>query len=467
MTLRNHCLSLCILITLFITGCDGGLVGTSTGPKIVTGDVPRLPNKISLVLPKSIAGKHQLDIGSDKQSVSIRTTRQVVAPQTSSMSWSLLQPSLQEIDATRIAVQEMLALLDTEFDAIVQLCAGSFLQSGSCAIEAGEISASYDETVTQKMIAIHQTANAGTPATEIVEDLATAGVRARYLSLEGSAVTFNDLTVQLVGAGAQEYSLITSADGLLQGRELQLNWNPLYDQITYEVTDTAVGSQVERYNYRNTASGQRLTVQRHLNSAALNTEIFTVEFTAQPSDVGEVFYNARVDGHYISGQASEETAYAYTRDFDDDDSQYSEEFFDEFGYLIAVQECTEETGFVCDGIELDADIYDWYLSPDQYSEAVFGLGFNDIEIIGLPADIREFVIVENDPDMPLWLRDEFCNGWQPIAGEVELFCFVPDFELDDAVVVSVDEGQIVVVPSASILVARRFSLMQGAVVLSF
>lgn len=65
-----------------------------------------------------------------------------------------------------------------------------------------------------------------------------------------------------------------------------------------------------------------------------------------------LFFNleirSRIDDYYIFGQAHEEAAYAYTRVYESNAGLYSQEVFDESGYLIAVQDCTEIDDYFCD-----------------------------------------------------------------------------------------------------------------------
>lgn len=447
MTRRTTHLVLCLIMAVCISACDGGLVGTSTGPKIVPTDVPRLPKKISPQLPKTIKGSNN----TTPQNVTTVTSGSNADAQTESKSWSLISPSMQQIDTTRIAVQEILTLLDNEFESILYECIPALTESDTCTFAPGEIATIYTDDVTQKMIAIHLTANADTPPETITEDTTTSELRAYYTSLEGTSVVFNELTLFLPDTPTNEFQLLASTDDLLQGDQLLLSWNATYDQITYQVSNSSQVNQTERYNYRNNASGQRLTVQRDLLDTEGAPGTHSFEFTTQPVDTGEVFYSARIDDYYISGQAGEESAYAYTRDFDTAENGYSNEVFNEDGTLIAFYECSDETNFTCDETEFDDDLYELYISPEDLDIAEMDLGFSDVSINGLPSQVEEFLILEDTPGIPLWLRDEFCEGWQPIAGEVELFCFVPDNELEDSVVVSADGEDLVLLPTAQVI----------------
>lgn len=98
------------------------------------------------------------------------------------------------------------------------------------------------------------------------------------------------------------------------------------------------------------------------------------------------------------------------------------------------------------------DLHELFISPYDFNEAITDWGFNDVHVTGLPASVYEFLVLENNPDTPLWLGEEYCDGWQPVAGEIELFCFVPDFELSNSVVVSIDGDELVEIPLARVLV---------------
>jgi len=469
----RHCIRRCSMfmsVLLCLCACDGGLMGTSTGPgqgqdsgpKIVKGEVPRLPKKISPRLPDSITGSAQsptqnnpvatVQAGSvERQTRAVMSTAQNDEQQAASRSWALLQPSMQQVESTRIAVQEVLALLDREFESILADCHFSLVQTGQCVLDAGEIEAWYDDVVTRQMVAVHQTANAATPAAEIVEDAEAGRIREIYRELEGSAIVFNQFSIKVPTDSTQSFSLTTSTDALLQGRELRLSWNVAYDQITYDLIDSSLNGYAELYNYRNNVSGQQLTVQRTVTDTGI-PQSFSIELTAQAEDTGDVYYNARVDDIYLTGQAANDRAYAYSRDTDADDGDYYQEIFDEFGYLIALQECFHDRGYPCDEDEIEEVFLEFYLSEEEYDEVIDGFGFDDVMVINLPSDVVEFLVLENDPDIPLLLRDEFCDGWQPYPGEVEIFCFAPDFELDDAVVVSVDDGNLTLIPGARVII---------------
>jgi hypothetical protein len=483
-------IALCIGVVMCGSGCDGGLMGTSTGPgqdsgdKPVRGDVPRLPTKISPRLPGAITGavntattpaygvRQSLSINAKQQSDSQQTDSQQSSQQQSSQqqsdqlqsnqqrydqqqsvsrSWALLQPSLQEIESTRITVQEVLALLDRQFDTILESCNDSLAQDGQCQIQAGEIEAYYDDVITQQMVAVFQTSNAATPAADIVDDAEASQVRSRYRELEGTGVVFNQLSIQLPTSTDTRYRLTASTATLLQGRTLQLSWSAAYDQITYDVIDQSAAGNTELYNYRNSVSGQQLTVQRSTRVADSLQE-FSIELTAQAEDIGDVYYSARVDDVYLTGQAGDDKAYAYSRDFEEEEGGYFQEIFDEFGYQIAIQECYLELGYACDEEEIEEVFLEYYLSEEEYDDVIDGLGFDDVMVVNLPSDVFEFLVLENDPDVPLLLRDEFCEGWQPFPGDIELFCYAPEYELDDAVVVSIDNGEFSLVAGARVVV---------------
>lgn len=458
---------LLLWVVLCVSACDGGLMGTSTGPgqdsgsKPVRGDVPRLPTKISPRLPGAIVGaattpvygvRQTLSINSDQQSLQQQGDKQQGdQQQTASRSWALLQPSLQEIESTRISVQEVLALLDQQFQNILDKCSDSLQQDGQCLAQAGEVEAYYDDVVTQQMVAVYKTANAATPAAEIINDAEASQVRSRYRDLEGIAVVFNQLSIQLPTGTDTQYRLTVSTPVLLQGRALQLAWNEAYDQITYDVIGQSAAGIAELYNYRNSLSGQQLTVQRSTRVADSLQE-FSIELTAQAEDTGDVYYSARVDDVYLTGQAGDDQAYAYSRDFEQQEGGYYQEIFDEFGYQIAIQECYLELGFDCDEDEIEEVFLEYYLSEEEYDEVIDGLGFDDVMVVNLPSDVFEFLVLENDPDVPLLLRDEYCEGWQPYPGDIELFCYAPEYELDDAVVVSIDNGEFTLVSGARVVV---------------
>lgn len=430
-----------------ISGCDGGLTGTSTGPTN-TPHIPRLPKKISPLLPDTIKSKSNKD---GQLNDSPDQTTPINQPQVEARSWSIISPSLQQLDSTRITVQEILTLIDHEYAFIAEACGEQLLNNGQCTLADGEIEATYNHEVTQSMVAIHSTASADTPATSISENTSTQAVRNYYQALEGSTVVFNSLTLVLPPAAGSVFTLTTSSDDLLRGKEVSVSWNAAHDQIDYEVNDLTEARDSDRYNYRNTAAGQRLTVSRdQLNDhGALDSSSF--EFTTQPVDNGEIYYNARIDNYHISGQANEQHAFAYNRSYDLDAGFFLQEVFDEEGYLIVFEECEALDEFYCEAFEQDDEHYELYISPADLDIAYSELGFSDVYVTNLPPTVEEFLILENEPGMPLWMLEEYCEGWQPAAGEIELFCFVPNEELDDAIVVSADGETLELLPDTNII----------------
>lgn len=454
--IRNVLLSLSLL--WFISACDGGLVGTSTGPHHGSGngsgqpvaEVPGLPKKISPYLPDSIRKKPDLSYSNAQQLNDTQLERTSVQTQPESKSWSMFSTSLQEADSTRIAVQEILALLDTEFDSIVEACAAILLKNTPCEIEGGEIKAVYNSDITRQMISVHTTANADAAVSNIMENTTTSELRTHYTLLEGSSVAFNTLTLIAPVNDADHYTLITSTQDLLPNHDLRLSWNSTYDQITYEVRNTTFNNELDRYHYRNSHSGQRLTIQRDQlgEDGDLNTESF--ELTTSNIDNDEVYYSARINRYHITGQATADKALSYNRFYDDENDYYFHELFDGDGYLYEFDDCSGFFDFFCEDWDLDDEYYGYKVSPHDLELAFLEFGFIELSITGLPADVEDFLIVENDPGIPLWLREELCIGWQPQVGEIELFCFVPEFELDNAVIVSADGDELVLLPEADI-----------------
>ncbi len=448
-------LSMLLATLALATGCDGGLVGTSTGPSASTTQIPRLPKKISPLLPDTIKKKTTQSSSSTSDQTTTEPTQSTVQPQTESKSWLLMSDSLQEIDTTRIAVQEILILLESELDDLIRNCFDQFLNGKECDIPAGQIEATYSDDTTSQMIAVHQTANAATPVELIIESADTTLLRSFYHSLEGSKVRFNRTSLKLPATATDNYTLTTSTDHLLAGSELQLHWNTDYDQVTYELVDAQSDSATTRYNYQNNAAGQRLTVQRELSNGGGTATSDSFELTAGTADTGEIYYNARVENYHITGQATENNAFAYNRDFADENDSYLQEVYDEEGYLLIYDECEEIAEFFCEELaSLNEEIYELYISPQDIEAAYTELGFNDVTITGLPPMVEDFLILENNPDIPLWLRDEYCHGWQPVTGEVELFCFVTNEELENTVVVSADGGMLELLPDTRVVIEQ-------------
>lgn len=476
MRLRFEYLSLCTLLAVLCTGCDGGLMGTgtgpgqqtTTGPGTVKSEVPHLPMKIGPALPRTITGhraltqiarsqpipSHVMESAPQEPPAASTDNAMTSDPaQTTSRSWTVIQPSMQAVEATRIEIQEMLSLLDREFDSISSRCETQLLEDQSCVINAGQIKAVYDDSVTRRMIAIYATADAETDLSQLVENTESTWVREIYTALEGTEVEFGTISIQQLNTTEPGFELTVSSDEFLYGRELQLRWDNEYNQITYTIREPDAANEQESYNYRNNLTGQRLTVKR--SAAGTGESEFSAVFTTQSSGTGNVLYHGRLDGYHVSGQANDETAYVYSTDFDDDERTHLQEVFDVFGVLISSYECMYESEFWCDESLFEDEFSDYYLTDEEYNAYTSELGFDEIEIVNLPTDVIEFLIVVNDPAIPLLWREEYCDGWQPYPGELEVFCFVDDFAPDDVVVVSIDGAEPKLIPGARVVVHER------------
>lgn len=461
---RALLLTVQMAVAALLVGCDGGLIGTGTGPKPDDQTIANLPDKISPRLPRSIVGSPTLSRTDDNRPQKRRRQRfsdQLNVTQTNSATallatpgWQILQPSMQQIDTTRIAVQELLTLLDSVLLDTLQRCHSQLDSALRCTLATGSVRTEYSDATTDAMLAVY--INDDSPlASEFYTSTELDEIQQYYRALQGTPVIFDELTLAITDVNPLTYQLQTSTASLLSGSLVDVQWHADQTDIVYRVATIDASEANHTYRFINNSSGQKLTVSRADSGDQFNPAPQAIEIFSASSSHSEILYNALFDGAALSGRATDDLAYALFADYDTGTIDYRQELFTGSGTLIAVEVCNAEPAF--DSCLIDgtiADNYDAFISPLEFELSVQALGFSTPIITGLAPTVRRFAVVANNAGIELNERVQLCNGWQSASGVIELFCVADDRELSDAVVISLDGLQPALLPMAQIITVQ-------------
>lgn len=142
-----------LLIALpLLGGCDGGLIGTGTGPY----KLENLPDRISPDIPKTILKGNELTPLEPKIQEQTESTEQIerISPQSKnvdtdrSVAWTELQEELNSIAFMRLQAQSNATIIDLAFNDIVNKCSEQLLD---CIIPENLVSVTMTEAVVLRL----------------------------------------------------------------------------------------------------------------------------------------------------------------------------------------------------------------------------------------------------------------------------------------------------------------------------
>jgi len=132
------------LLVLGIIGCDGGMIGTGSGPANSVYELEHLPNRISPDIPDTLKNDDALPPSEETKESDISPRMTEDEPQESG-GWYKLASELTQVAVTRFEIELNTAIIDLAFDEIVQECEEKLVD---CTIPAGQIRV----TVTQELV---------------------------------------------------------------------------------------------------------------------------------------------------------------------------------------------------------------------------------------------------------------------------------------------------------------------------
>ena len=408
-----------LLIGIAASGCDGGLIGTSTGPK-AEGEyqLTHLPSRISPRLPAVLT---QTTANANRYKRSIAQFH----AQAASQSWQLLAPPFSKVESDRMAIQQVLTLLDSVLLDTVHLCDASV---SSCQIQAGALRVEYSEPVIRQLQLLAGNDFIG-------------GNNVSFEHLAGTQLEFGAVFYSRLDTGLHDFLLEVESPDLLPGRHLELKWSADGREVSYKLGLISDPGLVDQYRYQHLVSGQRLTLHSSASIFTGDTD-FEIEITADGNHTGNILYSARFDEYTVNGRASDDAAYAATLDFTlgADDSVLLQEEFTLHGELTQSHVCEQLDDVVdCGLTELNSE---FFISPAEVGETELALGFGAVVVVGLPDSVAEFDIRQRLAGDAALAGETYCHGFHYPENPVfdEVYCFVDEALLQDAIVVSFDDG---------------------------
>jgi len=120
------------LLVLFLVSCDGGMIGTGSGPTSMTYELENLPARISPDIPETLSNSRSATAsGNQKESVS--SFRNQDAELNKSQGWEELNFELSFVAIPRVRILVYSTIVDLVFDDILNECAEQLL---NCTIPA-------------------------------------------------------------------------------------------------------------------------------------------------------------------------------------------------------------------------------------------------------------------------------------------------------------------------------------------
>ncbi len=537
---RKHYSILAML--LLLAGCEGGIVGTGSGPKDTTiYELKELPERISPDIPKhletypedSTDDSRKLPTINDGISSLTGFRQNNLTPTVRAESWEELNLELSLLAILRLDAQHSITLTDLAIDDIASRCE----QTSECVIPAGVIRVRYTQPVVNRLIKLY-TDTLGFPQTDQEsQNEYLRDVIDQLSQLLDSDVVFGETFYLKLGGTPYNYRLKTSLTKFDAEHEFTVQWRDdrsVVDLVSRPLSEEVVsfalsyfyqaGSPGENViaKVESTVEGQTATLNIKVVSndpdnagilieahdvllgasssssstqpgvAITNTSDSSVESTdidvsnGEPidentppgaSDIEGVVVFDDYQDYYtfktirtLQGQIDNDGGYANLEEYEiPDESPESidyvhlyRETFDGDGFLLAgeicqeysaINRCDTDTAFTTYGPGnaslVDSELY--------YSDGDFAVleSVQDAirwQVVGLPADIREFAVVTAETGTALIERAFLCVGYQDVPGDVQLFCGATDEQLSSSTeVINIVPGEAISLISAASL----------------
>ena len=431
-----------VLGVLALAGCNGGLIGTSSGP---TGtDVVVLPNKVAPQIPRSIVNRSINDTFSQDKFAQPRSVENTTNPENISISWQALSPIFSKADAIRIALELELILLETVLDSMLDRC--GTLVSESCVFNEGELEVVFSQALYDSYINAQNSSDDINLHFNVLDLMTNEGI-----SIDDS-ITLGRIALSRMDDDVYLYRVNFEALSFLSTESVQLEWSADVSDVRY-TTQSKGTDYVENYHFQTLADAQKLTIDAVLANSIYNDRAALELASGGVAGLDRFLINANVDGNTIAGQAIDSAAYTLLFDYGDSDNEavYLQEKFGVNGEISDFASCH------FDSLEADclmSNLIDSSVSfsGEEFENVFADLGFSDVSVRNLPDDIGHFEIrtgIEHTADGS---TDVFCDVWQPPEVLYEtVICYDDPNNILEGVVVAIDaDGNEFVVDDAEI-----------------
>lgn len=448
------------LICATFMGCDGGLIGTSTGPAEDDGTIVVLPNKLGPRIPDTLLENdnsvHELDQRAYSRNLMARLDKNTDAAP--AQSWQKLSPHFSQFEHTRIALQLELQLLESVYESVFERCGQ--LTSVVCEIPAGEIRATFTEDVIDNIVIN----NTSYDENALSSRLSAMGVE-QFLDI-GDEIEFGEINIQKISNAPYAYRLTISTLFLLPEEQLQLDWSTDFSNIRYSL-QTVGSTVVNRYYYQRLPGAQRLTLSDTIVDADKNQGTAALEVTTGIIDNGNVQFNAHVANSKINGWATDNDAFASSLSNVDSENIILQESFQSDGNLLNSTRCefdsaethSAEAQCVPDEpssvIEEPSSVAEPPVVDGVISALSGEVEFAEISITNLPENYDNFIIRRNEALHSNEVPELLCSIYTltNLVGKqfVDVYCFTDIASALNGVVVAIDaDGNEFIVDQARI-----------------
>jgi len=144
---HRFAIAIATLLTLGLTGCEGGLIGTGSGPSDLAYELENLPDRISPDIPKTLSNGG-VSRSADKQKEIGPTASNRHNFPTVSRGWGELNSELTDVATGRFYIRTYSTIVDLVFDDILNECAEQLL---NCTIPADRIRVTITQDVVNRL----------------------------------------------------------------------------------------------------------------------------------------------------------------------------------------------------------------------------------------------------------------------------------------------------------------------------
>jgi len=426
-----------IIVCMAFMGCQGGLIGTSTGPEENAGSVVVMPEKLGPRIPDALL-ENDSPVSMPNESANSKFS---VGPleintdddTTPAQSWQQLSPHFSQFEYMRIALQLELQLLESVYDSVFERCGQ--LTSIACVIPAGEIRATLTAAVIDDLLLDNEINN---------ENMLSMHLRAggvdQFLAI-GDEVEFGEINIQKFSDAPYDYRLTISPLSLLADKVLQLDWSADFSNVRYSLQ--VVGSTVvDRYYYQRLPGAQRLTLSDTFVDTDNIQSSVALEVISGAIDDGNVQFNAHIAGNNIKGWATDNDAFASSLINGESENIILQESFQSDGNVLNSTRCE----FDSVKSECVAEEQVGATEPTSVAGVISSFSneveFAEITITNLPANYNNFVVRRNEvlhsndvPELLCLVYTLTDLTGKPFA---DVYCFTDIALALDGIVVAID-----------------------------
>jgi len=318
-------LAVALIALLLLAGCEGGLVGTGTGPTAETSEasepyeLKNLPDRISPDIPRTILtgeDKNTTPKENANRTVARRNLARVMSIEspTKALGWQEMNSELIFVNYIRTLAKSNATFVDLAFDDIREQCAQQLVD---CSLPSGTIRVTVTQDVVNRLIDL-QTEWAESLSALFAEDADIVlwdendfanSIKDQFTALLGTEVVFGETSYSQLGGAPYDHIVST----FLQRKspdpgDNNLLVNPLApwrdetfvvrwreDKTLAKFRTSAENQPVFEFFYQNGAPGELATV--NLIGESIDSENSTDDVIGESTELESFSFHAKVVGN--------------------------------------------------------------------------------------------------------------------------------------------------------------------------